>query len=62
MKHKADQRCLHIYPRQECLIGQSHDVKLCQLGEELMWEFLPNPILRDNGGDLRFEQEASSRQ
>src|SRR5712691_2563824 len=35
------------------MIGQSHDVQLCQLGDDLIREFLANPILSDNGGNLR---------
>ncbi len=34
------------------MVGQAHDVQFCQLGEELMREFLANPILRDDGGNL----------
>src|SRR5260370_35426856 len=38
------------------MIGQSYDMKLCQPGEDLMREFLTNPICIDNGGNLCLQE------
>src|SRR5713226_10336734 len=38
------------------MVGHAHDVQFCHLGEELMREFLTNPILCDHGGNLCLQE------
>src|SRR6516162_8678960 len=44
------------------MVGLARDVQFCQLGEELVREFLTNPILCDNGGNLCLQEGPDSPQ